>query len=248
MVPGGVAGAQQSINNSKASMGYASGKELGIIRTNLNNIDYASGGTMYRRPQLHPSIYDPGFVHQQLQQQQMPPPPPNMADSTASVYSGAGGSQHTLPPPPPHLFANMPVSGGMVGMGEHHLENQIFAGVDEDEDDENDHDIIPNWVPIDKCLEKVVTIFDYERTRDDELSFKENMFIYVIKKNDDHWYEGIMKNEHGNIIQGKHNSEIKIDNFINSFYSEIFYIIGLYPYNYARCVKRYVVDCRTTQC
>ena len=33
-------------------------------------------------------------------------------------------------------------------------------------------------------------------------NLKENMYIYVIKKNDDHWYEGIMKTENGNIIQG----------------------------------------------
>lgn len=46
-------------NNPNSSVGYASGKEIGLIRTNLNNIDYSSNGTMYRRPQLHnPSIYD----------------------------------------------------------------------------------------------------------------------------------------------------------------------------------------------
>jgi hypothetical protein len=104
-----------------------------------------------------------------------------------------------------------------------HLENQMFAGLD-DGDEDSDHDIIPNWVPIDKCLEKVITIFDYEGSRDDELSFKENMYIYVIKKNDDHWYEGIMRNESKQIVQ------------------------GLYPSNYCKCVKRYVMDCRTTQC
>ena len=62
--------------------------------------------------------------------------------------------------------------------------------------------VLPSWVPYDRCIEKVITTYDYEGLRDDELSFKENMFIYVVKKNDDHWYEGIMKNEHGNIIQG----------------------------------------------
>jgi hypothetical protein len=28
------------------------------------------------------------------------------------------------------------------------------------------------------------------------------MYIYVIKKNDDHWYEGIMKNENGEVVIG----------------------------------------------
>jgi hypothetical protein len=201
---GGGGGAVPGLNTSQASVGYASSKELGIIRTNLNNIDYASNTTMYRRPQLHPSVYEPGFSHQQYQQQQplsVPPPPP--------MHDALYGSSMLPPPPPPTLFSPSAVVGPQVtslglggGVGEHHLENQMFAGVDEDEDDENDHDIIPNWVPIDKCLEKVITIFDYEGSRDDELSFKENMFIYVIKKNDDHWYEGIMKNENGHIIQG----------------------------------------------
>ena len=49
-----------SMNDGTVS--YATGKEacLGnIIRTNLNNIDYATNGTIYRRPQLHPSLYEP---------------------------------------------------------------------------------------------------------------------------------------------------------------------------------------------
>nr|XP_037279639.1 abl interactor 2-like [Rhipicephalus microplus] len=41
-------------------------------------------------------------------------------------------------------------------------------------------------------LEKVVAIYDYEADKDDELSFSENSVIYVIKKNDDGWYEGVM--------------------------------------------------------
>lgn len=41
-------------------------------------------------------------------------------------------------------------------------------------------------------LEKVVAIYDYEADKDDELSFSENSVIYVVKKNDDGWYEGVM--------------------------------------------------------
>lgn len=67
-------------------------------------------------------------------------------------------------------------------------------------------------------MEKVITTYDYEGLREDELSFKENTYIYVIKKNDDHWYEGIMQNERGQIVT------------------------GLYPYNYARVVRKYVPD------
>lgn len=38
----------------------------------------------------------------------------------------------------------------------------------------------------------VVSIFSYEASRDDELSFKENEIIYVLKKNSDGWYEGVL--------------------------------------------------------
>ena len=34
-------------------------------------------------------------------------------------------------------------------------------------------------------------IYDYTKDKDDELSFMEGAIIYVIKKNDDGWYEGV---------------------------------------------------------
>jgi len=77
------------------------------------------------------------------------------------------------------------------------ITDRTLPAVGDDEDD-----IIPNWVPIDRCIEKVITTYDYEGEQADELSFKENMYIYVIKKNDDHWYEGIMKNENGEVVIG----------------------------------------------
>jgi len=48
-----------------------------------------------------------------------------------------------------------------------------------------------DWVPK-EYIEKVIAIFDYNASRNDELSFKENSIIYVIKKNDDGWFEGLM--------------------------------------------------------
>ncbi|XP_067870113.1 abl interactor 1a isoform X11 [Heterodontus francisci] len=49
----------------------------------------------------------------------------------------------------------------------------------------------PQWAPK-IYLEKVVAIYDYSKDKDDELSFLEGSIIYVIKKNDDGWYEGII--------------------------------------------------------
>ncbi|XP_056107672.1 abl interactor 2a isoform X11 [Rhinichthys klamathensis goyatoka] len=49
----------------------------------------------------------------------------------------------------------------------------------------------PPWAP-QTYLEKVVAIYDYMQDKEDELSFHEGAIIYVIKKNDDGWYEGVM--------------------------------------------------------
>ncbi|XP_070709490.1 abl interactor 1a isoform X5 [Pempheris klunzingeri] len=48
----------------------------------------------------------------------------------------------------------------------------------------------PQWAPK-NYIEKVVAIYDYSKDKDDELSFMEGSIIYVIKKNDDGWFEGV---------------------------------------------------------
>ncbi|KAM9447905.1 abl interactor 2a isoform 3-T5 [Salvelinus alpinus] len=54
----------------------------------------------------------------------------------------------------------------------------------------------PPWAPH-TYLEKVVAIYDYAADKEDELSFNEGCIIYVIKKNDDGWYEGNMNDTSG---------------------------------------------------
>ncbi|CAH8525501.1 unnamed protein product [Schistosoma mattheei] len=54
----------------------------------------------------------------------------------------------------------------------------------------------PVWAP-DFYIEKVITMYEYVRDKDDELTFVENQIIYVIKKNDDGWWEGIMNGKTG---------------------------------------------------
>ena len=46
-------------------------------------------------------------------------------------------------------------------------------------------------------LVTVQTLYEYEATREDELSFPEGATIYVVKINDDGWYEGMMDNRRG---------------------------------------------------
>ncbi|TRY83702.1 hypothetical protein DNTS_034394, partial [Danionella cerebrum] len=54
----------------------------------------------------------------------------------------------------------------------------------------------PPWAP-QTYLEKVVAIYDYTQDKEDELSFLEGAIIYVIKKNDDGWYEGVISGTTG---------------------------------------------------
>lgn len=46
-------------------------------------------------------------------------------------------------------------------------------------------------------LEKVIAVYDYAAEREDELSFQENSLIYVLKKNDDGWWEGVLNGKTG---------------------------------------------------
>ncbi|XP_051969515.1 abl interactor 1a isoform X7 [Xyrauchen texanus] len=48
----------------------------------------------------------------------------------------------------------------------------------------------PQWAPK-SYIEKVVAIYDYSKDKNDELSFMEGAIIYIVKKNDDGWFEGV---------------------------------------------------------
>ena len=52
----------------------------------------------------------------------------------------------------------------------------------------------------------MVAIYDYVKDKDDELSFPEGAVIFVTKKNDDGWWEGVMDGENGlfpgNYVEG----------------------------------------------
>lgn len=42
-----------------------------------------------------------------------------------------------------------------------------------------------------------MAIYDYMADKEDELSFQEGAIIYVIKKNEDGWFEGVMNSTTG---------------------------------------------------
>ncbi|XP_064017501.1 abl interactor 2 isoform X17 [Pogoniulus pusillus] len=128
------------------------------------------GGSLpYRRP---PSITSQTSLQNQMNggpfYNQNPvsdtPPPPPPVDETVFDESPP-------PPPPPEDY------------------EEEEAAVVEYSDPYAEED--PPWAPR-TYLEKVVAIYDYTKDKEDELSFQEGAIIYVIKKNDDGWYEGVM--------------------------------------------------------
>ncbi|XP_067358176.1 abl interactor 2-like isoform X23 [Channa argus] len=140
------------------------------------------GGSLpYRRPSSVTG--QPNVAHNQSQLNGGPhfaqnqvsdvPPPPPPADEP--VFE-----EPTPPPPPPEDYEDD--------------EDEEESAVVEYSDPYAEED--PPWAPR-SYLEKVVAIYDYARDKDDELSFQEGAIIYVIKKNDDGWFEGVMNGTTG---------------------------------------------------
>ncbi|XP_033181375.1 abl interactor 2-like isoform X6 [Mastacembelus armatus] len=139
------------------------------------------GGSLpYRRPSSVTG--QPNVTHNQNQLNGGPhftpnqvsdvPPPPPPADEP--VFE-----EPTPPPPPPEDYED---------------DEDEESAVVEYSDPYAEED--PPWAPR-TYLEKVVAIYDYTRDKDDELSFQEGAIIYVIKKNDDGWFEGVMNGTTG---------------------------------------------------
>ncbi|XP_061898108.1 abl interactor 2b isoform X2 [Entelurus aequoreus] len=124
--------------------------------------------------QITPQLPLMGFVARVQETISDVPPPPPLADEP--VFE-----EPTPPPPPPEDY-------------------------EDDEDEEEESAVVeysdpyaeedPPWAPH-TYQEKVVAIYDYCRDKEDELSFQEGAIIYVIKKNDDGWYEGVMNGTTG---------------------------------------------------
>uniref|UniRef100_A0A8K9XP67 Abl-interactor 2b n=1 Tax=Oncorhynchus mykiss TaxID=8022 RepID=A0A8K9XP67_ONCMY len=125
--------------------------------------------------QITPQLPLMGFVARvQETISDVPPPPPPIEEA---VFE-----EPTPPPPPPEDYE------------------------DDDEEEEEESAVVeysdpyaeedPPWAPR-TYMEKVVAIYDYAADKEDELSFNEGAIIYVIKKNDDGWYEGTMSGTTG---------------------------------------------------
>ncbi|XP_060944366.1 abl interactor 2-like isoform X14 [Limanda limanda] len=146
--------------------------------------------------------------------------PPSVTDQpiTAENHVNGGGCYNQSPasPPPPSLLQftpQLPLMGFVARVQESNApptpaaENQSWpeellptpqpmedgheedsaAGEYSDPYTEDD----PAWAPR-SYLEKVVAIYDYTADKEDELSFQEGGIIYVVRKNEDGWFEGVM--------------------------------------------------------
>ncbi|KFO18939.1 Abl interactor 1 [Fukomys damarensis] len=104
------------------------------------------------------------------------------------LYSQNSISIAPPPPPMPQLTPQIPLTGFVARVQENMDYEDEEAAVVQYNDPYADGD--PAWAPK-NYIEKVVAIYDYTKDKDDELSFMEGAIIYVIKKNDDGWYEGV---------------------------------------------------------
>ncbi|XP_058156322.1 abl interactor 2 isoform X26 [Dasypus novemcinctus] len=157
------------------------------------------GGSLpYRRP---PSITSQTSLQNQMNggpfYNQNPvslaPPPPSILQVTPQlplmgfVARVQENISDTPPPPPPVEETVFDESPPPPPPPEDYEDEE--AAVVEYSDPYAEED--PPWAPR-SYLEKVVAIYDYTKDKEDELSFQEGAIIYVIKKNDDGWYEGVM--------------------------------------------------------
>ncbi|KAM4731407.1 abl interactor 2-like isoform 2-T2 [Anableps anableps] len=157
------------------------------------------GGSLpYRRP---PSVTGQPIVNHvnggpYHNQSPASPPPPSLLQFTPQLplmgFVARVQESITDTPPPPQPSAETP-SGPDDSLStpkpseDGHSEEDSKVVEYSDPYAEED----PPWAPR-NYLEKVVAVYDYTADKEDELSFQEGAIIYVVKKNEDGWFEGVM--------------------------------------------------------
>ncbi|XP_076849897.1 abl interactor 2a isoform X4 [Brachyhypopomus gauderio] len=125
--------------------------------------------------------------------------PPSVSGLPATPASQQNGGPHysqgqvsdTPPPPPPAEETEFEEVQLPPPSSEDYEEESAVVEYSDPYAEED-----PPWAPR-AYLEKVVAIYDYTRDKEDELTFQEGDIIYVIKMNDDGWYEGVMSGTTG---------------------------------------------------
>ncbi|KAM9332489.1 abl interactor 1a isoform 3-T3 [Pholidichthys leucotaenia] len=188
-----------------------------ISRHNPSNssVSMVSATGTYRRA---PSVTSQFSLQQQLQQQQQQQQQQPHINGGTPGYGQNSMSIAPPPPPMPQLTPQIPLTGFVARMQESIADTPTpppppppddMPMFDESppppppppEDYEEEEAAVvhyndpyadgdPHWAPK-NYIEKVVAIYDYTKDKDDELTFMEGAIIYVIKKNDDGWFEGV---------------------------------------------------------
>ncbi|XP_035376629.1 abl interactor 2a isoform X2 [Electrophorus electricus] len=140
-----------------------------------------NGGPFYSQGQASPVLPPPSIL-------QITPQLP----LTGFVARVQETISDTPPPPPPTEESVFEEAQPPAPSSEDYEEEE--SSVVEYSDPYAEED--PPWAPR-AYLEKVVAIYDYTQDKEDELTFQEGAIIYVIKKNDDGWYEGVMSGTTG---------------------------------------------------
>uniref|UniRef100_A0A665X7Q5 Abl interactor 1 n=1 Tax=Echeneis naucrates TaxID=173247 RepID=A0A665X7Q5_ECHNA len=145
-------------------LGPAPMSQFGTISRQISRHNPSNSSISMVSQQPHINGGTPGYSQNSIADTPTPPPPPPPDDLPMFDDSP--------PPPPPPPVDYEEEDAAVV----HY--NDPYADGD------------PQWAPK-SYIEKVVAIYDYSKDKDDELSFMEGAIIYVIKKNDDGWFEGV---------------------------------------------------------
>ncbi|XP_015810935.1 abl interactor 1a isoform X10 [Nothobranchius furzeri] len=157
-----------------------------ISRHNPSNssVSMVSATGTYRRAPSVTSQFSLQQQQQQLQQQQQP----HINGGTPGFGQNSIADTPTPPPPPPPDDLPMFDDSPPPPPPPVDYEEEEDAAVVQYSDPYADGD--PQWAPK-NYIEKVVAIYDYAKDKNDELTFMEGAIIYVVKKNDDGWFEGV---------------------------------------------------------
>ncbi|XP_053492942.1 abl interactor 1a isoform X4 [Ictalurus furcatus] len=171
-----------SIPNSGPGLGPAPVSQFGTVSRQMSRHNSTTSsmstvsatGTYRRAPSLssqlplqHTNVNGAApaaFTHNSIADTPTPPPPPPPDD--VPIFDEAP------PPPPPPPVDYEDEEAAVVQYSDPYADGD------------------PQWAPK-NYIEKVVAIYDYTKDKDDELSFSEGAIIYIIKKNDDGWFEGV---------------------------------------------------------
>ncbi|XP_074623050.1 abl interactor 1-like [Acropora palmata] len=126
-----------------------------------------------------------------------PPPLPNIGGSPSpsdGTYESVIDALSPFPPPPPPDAEDLYQSPSSLPMPAPPEDMYQTPPPPMDE---------PPWAP-ENYIEKVVSLYEYTQQRDDELTFPEGVIIYVIKKNDDGWFEGVSEGGKTGLFPGNY--------------------------------------------